>query len=424
MLQLNTSPDSAHAVTVIITDTIAKTGSASWDEITTTIKAQYTVKNWLTAVRGPLQGLLDQGIITRWPDVKVEVYTLTPGGKTMTTPKQAATNLAADTQIAAIITAEATKAAGKPLPAGIVKKSTSYNIDPTRITPREGWNNRFDYGDIESLAQGIKSTLAMCPDRPYASDIEVKRLAASDPLAANFDFEIVAGHRRVAATLLLLKKGVVFPHGVNAHLVDRAQDDKTSLILMFSENNAKPLLPLEEAAALKRMRDLGMTIKEICKAVGRADVHVTDTLALLEADASLKDAVKDGTVGATVAKQIAVVAKGDKAKQAELTKDAVDAGKDKVKRRAVIAKIDATKVAKAAAKGKVLKIRALTDDQLSEIGSKLAKHLLALLKEAKLDAALDLAAWVKQDEKLAVAYTSGALAALRAAAGEKISLEV
>lgn len=294
---------------------------------------------------------------------------------------------------------------------GIIKaRPSAYNlIDPTVVTRRAGFNPRFDFGEIEELSKSIKANGLLMP-------IRVKRLGEG--------FELVDGDRRLTAVELAIKGGHVFPEGIPTVIVDKAQDDVTSLIQMFESNTGKNFLPLEEAAAFKRMQDSGMTIEQIGKSVQRAHVHIVATLALLTADESVKAAVKDKKIGGTMAKKIATAARGDLAKQAELVNDAIAAGKDAKKKRVVVAKVEAARVAKAKSKGKTLKIRALTDDQLSEIGAKMAKHLQSLIKEAKLDPQDDLRAWVKADDKLAVAYTLGALDALKVAAGEKISLEV
>jgi hypothetical protein len=147
----------------------------------------------------------------------------------------------------------------------------------------------------------------------------------------------------------------------------------------------------------------------------------------LDAAPELQAAVAKGEVKATQAKRIAVVARGDKKKQAELAKKAAEANKsgNKKARAKVDDEIEQQRVAKAEAKGKTVKMRALSDDALSEKGARLAKHFESLLKEAKIDpATFDLRKWVEEDEKLAVAFTFGALEALKAAAGLKITLEV
>lgn len=316
---------------------------------------------------------------------------------------------------------------------GVVKRTSAYNIDPKLITTAQGWNNRWDMGDIENLAKGIKETLARNPSRPYANDIDVQRIPASDPRSKDFTFEIVTGERRYLATQILLKQGVEFPQGVNANILDRAATDLEKLALLFNENNQKPLLPLEEAAAFKRMRDMKMSLTDISKLVGRSMIHVGTTLALLDADADVVQAVKDGTVSASVAKQIASTAKGDSQAQKELLATATQAKgatskTDKKAAKAKLAqKLQAKKAAKAAAKGKTLKMRALTDDQLSEIGARLAKHLVVLLKDSKMDGGMtqaQLQEWAKSDDRLAVAYTAGVVDALKAASGLQINLEV
>lgn len=321
--------------------------------------------------------------------------------------------------------------AARALPAGLVKKTTSYNLDPKRITRQEGWNVRFDFGEIAALADSIETELKRDPsDGGLLNPVRVKRVTGNP----NADFELIDGDRRLTAIELLMEKGVEFPMGIKGEIVDRNQDAVTSTIQMITANTGKPFLPLEEAAAYKRLRDAGMTIADICKAVGRTDVHVRETLDLVEHGADeVKDAVQKGKVSGSTAKVIVSVAKGDKAKQAELAaaaaavKAAPTAAAKKTASKALQAKIQAQRDAKATAAGKEVKMRALTDDQLSEIGAKLAKHLTALLKEAKIDVATTQAAlqeWAKADEKLACAYVAGAMDALKVAGGLKIDLAI
>ena len=118
-------------------------------------------------------------------------------------------------------------------------------------------------------------------------------------------------------------------------------------------------------------------------------------------------------------------AKGDAAKQKELVEQAKDAGTDQKKRRALLKNVEKTRTAKAAKQGKVLKIRAISDAELSEIGSDMATRLMAALEKAELTLELDqLKAWVAQDPELAVAYTFGALQALKVAAGVPNTLAI
>ena len=227
------------------------------------------------------------------------------------------------------------------LPAIIKARPSAYNmINPRTITRREGWNVRFDFGEIEELAKSIKyqATEGGVPGG-LLNAIRVKR--------AGEGFELIDGDRRLTAVELLLKwadegnpKGYDFAEGVAAVVVEKGQDDLRSLIQMFEANSGKAFLPMEEAAAYKRMREAGMSLEQIASAVGRNHVHVNNTLALLEAPEELQKAVKEGKVGGTLAKKIATSARGNKAKQKELTEKAIKAGKDKKAQRKVKAEVE------------------------------------------------------------------------------------
>lgn len=314
------------------------------------------------------------------------------------------------------------------LASGIIARTASYNIDPTRVVIKDGWNNRFDLGDIESLAASIKTELERDPSTGgLINAIHVRRIKHDTA-----DFETVMGHRRLTAIQMLLSRGVVFPQGVPAVIVDKSASETELTVKLITENMQKPLLPLEEAAGYKRLVDLGLSIAEIVKTVGRSDVHVRETLDLLGAAEEVQEAVKKGEIAGSVAKLITSVAKGDKAKQADLAADAKKAkgkGADaKAARARLLQKIDQARADKALAKGKEVKMRALTNDQLSALGEKVAKHLSSVLAESSLkqhkDDAEALRKVIAEDEKMAAAFTFGALQALLAAAGQKISLEI
>ncbi len=299
---------------------------------------------------------------------------------------------------------------------GIVKRSNSYHADPRTIVRRKGWNPRFDFGDIEALKASVLENGVLNP-------LRVKRISGDGPAF----FELIDGDRRLTAIEQLIKeKKHFFSDGVPVIIVDRAQNEITDLIQMFVANDGKPFLPLEECAAYMRMKEANMTIKQICDAVGRKQVHVIAILALASADESLKQAVQDGTINKTLAKDIAVNARGDKAKQAELTKEAVAAGKDKAKRRVIVRKVDEARQTKAVKKGKrVPKMRALSDLELSELGASVAARMPKLLLDAKaMMHEKNLEKWISQDDKLALACAFGQLQALKAAAGIKVKLEL
>lgn len=337
-------------------------------------------------------------------------------------------------------------------PSGIVKRgSNRVYADPRLIGVDPKWNTRFDFGDIEGLARDILDEYRKSPESGgLLNDIRVERggAGATDGKV----FTLVDGERRLTAITLLLTKGIdgsgpiAFEHGVPVKLEAPGTSSIDKLLRMYKANGGKPFLPLEEAEAFRRMRTdevdehgavtrKGLTIAQIEEATGKSDNYIVGSLALLDADPTLIEAVKDGSVSAGVAKSIAVNARGDKAAQAELAKEAKDAGKDKTKRRAVLKKIEQKRVAKAEKKGLKLKMRALGDDDLKALGEKAARHLAAKAKDAGWDVAtadskdMDerIARMVEvcqMDDALTAAFTLGALQALKAAAGMKVPLDI
>lgn len=328
---------------------------------------------------------------------------------------------AASKAISEMVKAEA-PAATKQSP-GVVRRTSQFFVDPARVIEQEGFNSRFDLGEIEVLAASIKNRKTQ-DGHGLINDLRLQRIPADHADKARGDFWSTGGHRRMAAIRMLMKKGEVFELGVPAKIDAVDTPELERLITRHEDNAQKPLLPLEMAIDFKKMRDAGMTIAQIMKATGKSDNTINDCLALLESDDSVTDAVKGGKVTAGMAKKIAVYARGDKAKQKELIEQAKAAGKDKTKKAELKKSIEATQRAKHAKKGHVLKIRALTDAELSGLGETLAQALKLKLEAAGMSFDADLSKWVGADSELQMAFTFGALQALKAAAGMSVKLDV
>lgn len=303
--------------------------------------------------------------------------------------------------------------------AGILSSTKVYRAAPTLIDVKEGHNIRFDFGDIDALA-------AQIADQYIKDGIGV--LEALNVKRNGDRFELVSGERRLRAVRLLMKdKGLTFDQGIPINIVDKNATDVELLIRDFVSNSAKPLLPLEEAQGFKLLQEAGMTQAQIAVATGRGQYHVNASLQLLTADAEVLAAVKDGTIGGSLARDLATKVK-DKDAQKEAIAAVRAAGKDK-KAKAKAIKTAKTKVREHIEKnnerkGRALKMRALTDAQLAELGTKVDGYLVALLKDAGVqdnDVMLGLCA---SDNKMAAAFTLGALQALKAAAGLKVNLKL
>lgn len=334
---------------------------------------------------------------------------------------------------------------------GIVKRgSNRIYADPRTIGIDPAWNTRTDFGDIEGLARDILSEYRKDPESGgLLNDLRIERGGAG--AIDGKVFTLVDGERRSRAINILLTTGIdgsgpiTFEHGIPVKIEPAGTSIIEKRLRMYKANGSKPFLPIEEAETFRRLRSdvivdgkvicKGMTIAQIEEATGKSDNYIVGSLALLDADPTLIEAVKTGAVSSGLAKSIAVNARGDKAKQAEIVADAKAAGTDKTRRRAVLKKIDDSRRAKAAKTGKKLKMRALTNDDLKAMGARVANLLATKVKEAGWDEHIaDLGSdddkiegmigFCQMDEQLTAAVTLGMLQGLKAAAGLKVNLDI
>lgn len=187
------------------------------------------------------------------------------------------------------------------------------HIDVDDIAVVEGRNKRFDLGDIKELAESIE-------ERGFEEPIKLQRKGDVN--------ELINGHRRIAACKLLKEKykGKKIPLKNNfpitappARFISEEEDEVEILIRMVISNAGKPFLPLEEAMMYKQLKENAkFTTQELAKKVGKSVAHVSDRLALLNADDTVKDAVQDGDITPSDAVTVVRKSRGDKEKQSEI----------------------------------------------------------------------------------------------------------
>lgn len=301
-----------------------------------------------------------------------------------------------------------------------------------QITADNDNNKRYDFGDLEGLARSIKHQ-AVDVGRAGGLLHDVHLIELKEPVNGK-KYRLKDGKRRMAAIDLMLEHyekdpkhelAYNFPDGIGA-LVSPPMTRLEELIEMAEANAFKQMEPLEEAAFYAEMRSEGLTIEGIKAVVSRSGPHVIKTLNLLSADDEVKEAVKQGKMGATLAKEIATAAKGDAAAQKELAKRAVAANTSKDKKALAVVKrdVERKRVEKEAKRGRVAKMRALTDAELNGLGSEVADHLAKLMKERGMKPDVDLMRRIRGDEDMALAFTFGALAGLQRAAGAEVNLSI
>lgn len=179
----------------------------------------------------------------------------------------------------------------------------------------EGRNPRITLLNIEQLAESIEENGIRNPIKVQTGEDDY--------------YELVDGHRRLAACQYLYDTKEL-EVDIPAVIVDH-QSEADVLVEMMVSNDSEPFAPFEEATLYARLRDeFGMNNEQIARRVGKSVSHVSDKLALLRADATLKKAVEEQVISSSDANTIIRKSKGDTEKQKELVERVQTEGREQV----------------------------------------------------------------------------------------------
>lgn len=167
--------------------------------------------------------------------------------------------------------------------------SSLLKIDPSNIRVIEGFNVRQDYGDIEELADSILENGQFEP-------IIVSKVKGED------QYELIEGHRRLAAINRIRERGQEFPYIVAT--TNTMSAEERIFAMLVTGSTKKNLTTLEQAEAIKRLINKHYSTDDIAKKMGKSVSHVNQLLELAAAPKELKDMVKDGDIAATTAVQM------------------------------------------------------------------------------------------------------------------------
>lgn len=187
-------------------------------------------------------------------------------------------------------------------------------VKPDEVIVVEGRNPRMTLLNIEQLAESIEENGVRNPIKVQMGDE---------------GYELVDGHRRLAACQYLYDtKELVIQ--IPAVKVDH-KSEADILVEMMVSNDSEPFAPFEEATLYTRLRDeFKLNNEQIAQRVGKSVSHVSDKLALLRADETLKKAVEEKIISASDANTIVRKSKGSTEKQKELVQRVQTEGREQV----------------------------------------------------------------------------------------------
>ena len=145
-------------------------------------------------------------------------------------------------------------------------------IHRSRYQPRR----KFDQEALKKLAESIQAQGLMQPvvlrPRPQGG------------------YELVAGERRWRAAQLAGLSSI-------PALVKQVSDQEASLMALVENLQREDLGPLEQAAAMQRLRDeFGLTQEQIAQSLGKSRPAVANALRLLKLEPEVQDLLNDGSL--------------------------------------------------------------------------------------------------------------------------------
>lgn len=183
-------------------------------------------------------------------------------------------------------------------------------LDIAKVDFVDNRNVRFDYGDLDELADMIEA-------QGLRNPIKIQYVDGKP--------QLTEGHRRYKAGMLIKQryegKDVPQHRGMPVTtypciIIDDKTDEKDITVDMLVSNQGKPFLPLEEGELFKRLRDeFKLTIAQISDTVGKSASHISQRLALFNSAPELKKKVEDKTLTPAVATRIATATQGNKEEQ-------------------------------------------------------------------------------------------------------------
>lgn len=183
----------------------------------------------------------------------------------------------------------------------VLGKLQHLKLNPKNIVIVEGFNPRIDKSDIAELMKSIKVNGVQTP-------IQVRRVGRH--------LELIDGERRLTSVLKLGMKAIP---AIEVRGKKSAED---LLALALVSNDGKPLAPVEEADAYRRLIKAGWSARQISVSTGKSLQHVKNRLELISAHPDVAKAVKAGKLSVNMGIAIARKVKGKRA-QKRVVKKAV-----------------------------------------------------------------------------------------------------
>lgn len=246
-------------------------------------------------------------------------------------------------------------------------------VDPRNIILVDGFNVRQDMGDLETLADSIQELGVEIP-------LKAKKVRGEDK------WELVDGHRRMAAINLLLSKGIDI---ARIPVVPFVGNDEDKIISMIATGiGQKQLNEVEQSEAIKRLIKYGYKVEEISKKIGKSIPHVYNLSYLSNTSKQVKEFILNGKITPNTVIQI-IKQTDDNEQQLKYIQKAIDNAENSGKKTATSKNVTGLKRKSPIQKLKELELY-LDSNDISNEKTKLLYNLLINVNNKSVEELADL----------------------------------
>lgn len=172
------------------------------------------------------------------------------------------------------------------------KRIEYFQVKLDKVIIEDGFNVRDDYGDMDELAMNIAQNGQKQPGIARLSDDKTS-------------VTLIDGHRRFQAIKLANEKYGASIDVFKVIKEEMGANEETRVLDMLATNMGKPLTPIEQARAIKKLVDFGWPIKQIADKMGKNTQSVTNLLELNSATHELREAVQKNEISPSAAVELA-----------------------------------------------------------------------------------------------------------------------
>lgn len=175
-----------------------------------------------------------------------------------------------------------------------ISKRDILNFDPKIIRVEEGYNIRdLTTSDAQSKLMGLAQSIA---DNGFSIEQPITVRMVGEKVY------VVAGHRRLAATLIAIEKLGAEIESIPCITEAKGTSEADRCADLVVSNSGEPLTALELGGVIKRLIAFGWENAKIAKKLGWASAQtVENKLLLLSAPEAVQEFVRNGDISATTA---------------------------------------------------------------------------------------------------------------------------